>query len=410
MFPDFMKAQSSGGLGLPSFQHNDKQQQWVASERRTANLIRSLWKGAGEQQRNDPAFLCLLVQCGWTNAGHKSGGESIRLWRNRNIADYLKAPYASDEQLARSLQAHFRSMSFSKYLSMLGDRTGIALYRNTYRSATLKFLKRHTGKVARAFEQVSTASANVDDKIRRVATLIESLGKISAAGRHVSPFNGLTPALSCLDPQHKFPIMNQRTRRLLRSIGMKADGQGVVALSKLIGPTYDIKDARELDVYASTEKFPKPKRHIGNNGSADGFKDVGLKSEINSFAQITAKKTVITKLHNKLINDFRTYLLWRYNIAPKEDRFDALVFDWKKGRDLLIEAKTASEGASGRAQIRQAIGQLYDYRFTFMATNNVDLAVLLLKEPTAHVKNLLASLGIELLWFKGKGLLGTISL
>jgi hypothetical protein len=76
----------------------------------------------------------------------------------------------------------------------------------------------------------------------------------------------------------------------------------------------------------------------------------------------------------------------------------------------LIEAKTASEGASGRAQIRQAIGQLYDYRFMFMPKNNVDLAVLLPKEPSAHVQRLLDSLGIEVLWFKGKALMGTIHL
>jgi hypothetical protein len=405
-----MKEQSSGGLRLPSFQRNQKQQHWVAAERRTAKLIRSLWTGAGQQERNDPAFLCLLVQCGWTNAGHKSGGKSIRLWRNRKIADYLKVPYATDEQLARSLQARFKPISFSKCLSMLGERTGIALYRNTYRSATLRFLRQHSAVVALAFKRVSTYSANADEKIREVATLIESLGEISASGRHVSPFNGLTPVLSCLDPQRKFPIMNQRTRRLLLSIGMYANSEGIVALSKLICPAYDIKDARELDVYASTEGFPKLKTHFAHNGSANEFKDVGVKSEINSFAEITAKKTVITKLHNKLINDLRNYLLWRYKIAPKEDRFDALVFDWKKGRDLLIEAKTASEGPSGRAQIRQAIGQLYDYRLTHMPNENVDLAVLLRKEPGVHVKTLLDSLGIELLWFKGNALLGTISL
>jgi hypothetical protein len=77
---------------------------------------------------------------------------------------------------------------------------------------------------------------------------------------------------------------------------------------------------------------------------------------------------------------------------------------------LLIEAKTASEGSAGRSQVRQAIGQLYDYRFTHMPKNKVDLAVLLRKEPSAHVQRLLASLGIELLWFKGKALNGTIQL
>lgn len=401
---------SSGGLKLPKFQRNKRQQQWIASERRTANLIRSLWEAAGQRQRNDAAFLCLLVQCGWTNAHGKNGGESIRLWRNRKIADYLKAPYAPDEALAQSLQARFRSIPLSKCLSLVAERTGIALYRYPYRSATLKFIRQHSGAIALAFKKVSTNSGNVFEKVRNVATLIETLGKISASGRHVSAFNGLTPVLSCLDPQHKFPIMNQRTRPLLRSIRQSADKEGIVALSKLIGPSYGIKDARELDVYANTVRVPKPKPPLFVVGSASGFRDVGVKSEVNGFAQITAKKTVITKLHNELTNDLRDYLLVHYKIAPKEDRFDALVLNWKKGRKLLIEAKTASEGPSGRAQIRQAIGQLYDYRFTFMPKDKVDLAVLLRKEPIVDVKKLLDSLGIELLWFKGNSLKGTISL
>ena len=141
----------------------------------------------------------------------------------------------------------------------------------------------------------------------------------------------------------------------------------------------------------------------------DAFKDGGLKSEINSMAQIAAKRTTIKKLHNKLINRLNHYLLWR-QITAKESKFDALVVGWKHGRDLLIEGKTASEGPAGRSQVRQAIGQLYDYRFTHMPKNEVDLAVLLGKEPSRHVQRLLASLGIELLWFKGKALKGTIQL
>ncbi len=406
-----MAEQPNGSLGLPKFRRNKKQQSWVASERRTAKLIQSLWRAAGVKQRADPAFLCLLVQCGWTNAGRKNNGESIRLWRNRNIADYLEIPYASgqDQQLARKLQSRFKSMSFSQCLSMLTERTGIALYRNTFRSATLDFVKEHSGEVALAFRQVSTGSPDVHKKIRKVATLIESLGEISAGGRHVSPFNGVSPVVSCLDPQRRFPIMNQRTKRLLRSIGKRADRDDAVALSELIGPNYDIRDNRELDVYANTEKFSKLKTHARRTDSADTFKDVGLKSEINSTAQIAAKNTTIKKLHNKLINRLNHYLLWRH-ITAKESKFDALVVDWKNGRDLLIEAKTASEGPAGQSQVRQAIGQLYDDRFTHMPKNKVDLAVLLGKEPSRHVQRLLASLGIELLWFKGKTLAGSIQL
>jgi hypothetical protein len=218
-----MPGQSSGGLGLPKFHRNDKQQRWVASKRRTANLIQSLWNAAGPKHRNDPAFLCLLVQCGWNTGGRKNGGDSTRRWRNHRIAEYLEVPYGSDQQLARDLRSHFKSLGSSKCLSMVRDLTGITRYYTAYHPATLKSITLHSKDIALAFRQVSTRSPDVYDKIRKVATLIESLGDISAGGHHISPFNGLTPVLSCLDPQRRFPIMNKRTRALLKRIEKKED-------------------------------------------------------------------------------------------------------------------------------------------------------------------------------------------
>ncbi len=401
-----MSGESSGGLGLPKYHRSKDQQHWVASKRRTANLIQSLWTAAGQTLRRDPAFLCLLVQCGWGNSGRR---ESTRRWRNQKIAEYLKVEYLSDEQLADDLSSRLKSLPVSKSLSLLEQQTGITDYYKAFRPATLKFVKQHADSVALAFRRVNAVSPKVTDKIREVATLIENLGDIPAARRHVSPFNGLTPVLSCLDPQCRFPIMNGRTRDLLRRIEMKPDKDGIVALFKLIGRELGVKDAYELDEYAFREQFPTLKRQAHKFDAGKSFKDVGFKSEIISIAQIAAKKATVAKLHNKLINCLNDYLLWR-QMTAKESKFDALVVRWKKGRDLLIEAKTASEGPAGRSQVRQAIGQLYDYRFTYMPRNDVDLAILLQKEPSAHVQKLLASLGIELLWFKGKALKGTIQL
>jgi hypothetical protein len=45
-----------------------------------------------------------------------------------------------------------------------------------------------------------------------------------------------------------------------------------------------------------------------------------------------------------------------------------------------------------------------------MRNKNVDLALLLSKQPNSDVQKLLSSLGIELLWFNGKKLVGTIHL
>ncbi|MGO9323533.1 MAG: hypothetical protein ACLP07_03145 [Terracidiphilus sp.] len=398
-----------GGLCLPKFRRNAKQRGWIASERRSSNLIRALWNAAGQNQRSDPAFLRLLVQLGWTNRG---GGDASRHWRNRKLAEYLQVPYASEQKLMEGLHSKFRSISSKHWQAMLEMRTGIALYYTAYRPATLSFVTRHSGAIAVAFKQVSTHAANIHEKVRRVAHLIESLGKIRAAGKLIDPFKGLTPVLSCLDPQCRFPMMNKRTRDLLACIGEKSNEEGIVALSKLIGSGYGIRDARDLDVYANTETFPKLRTHLANQRTkSDDFRDIGLKSEINSLAQIAARRTTIRKLHNKLTNRLRDYLLWRH-VTPKESRFDAFVIGWRGDRDLLIEAKTASDGTTGRSQIRQAIGQLYDYRFTSLHAKEktVDLAVLLPKEPHGDIKTLLNSLGIELLWFKRKNLTGTIQL
>ena len=219
-----MPGQSSGGLGLPKFQRNERQKKWVASERKTSNLIQLLWKAAGQGQRGDPAFLCLLVQCGWNTGGRKSGGDSTRRWRNQKIAEYLNVHYVSDEQLAQDLHSQFKSLGSSrKCFSIVRERTGIALYYKPYYPATLEFIKQHSGAIALAFKRVSVRSADVFGKVRRVATLIESLGEFDAAGKTVSPFKGLTPSLSCLDPQRRFPIMNKRTSSLLRGIKKNAD-------------------------------------------------------------------------------------------------------------------------------------------------------------------------------------------
>jgi len=290
------------------------------------------------------------------------------------------------------------------------SHTGITRYYGSLRGVTITFVHKHSGAIARAFELVSSRRIPAINKVRRVVDSIAGLGEISVNGKKVSPLNGLTPALACLDPLRKFPIMNRRTQRLLKAIGERQDSEGAVTLSKLIG-LYGVKNSFDLDVYSQTEDFSKVERRIPRTRqSQEEYRDLGLKSELSSFARIVANRIRIRRLHNRLTRRLRDYLLWRH-ITAKEDRFDALVQNWRPGRHLLIEAKTTAVGPSGRAQIRQAIGQLFDYRFSYFKTHEkVDLAVLLPSEPPANVRSLLSSLGIELLWFERRQLRGSISL
>jgi hypothetical protein len=71
---------------------------------------------------------------------------------------------------------------------------------------------------------------------------------------------------------------------------------------------------------------------------------------------------------------------------------------WVESRSALIEAKNSD----GRDEVRQAIGQLYDYR-RFHDPPPAHLAVLLPHKPNADRLALLRSAGVEAIWQHGTG-------
>jgi len=345
------------------------------------------------------------VGCGWVNRSKDK--QSTREWRNRRIADYLRVQYQSIDQLAEDLSSAFPRLGRPK--SYLQLNTGITNYHPPYRPAALRFVEQHSERISAAFRLVSSTRGKNDRRIRGAVEILLKLGPIHTLGRRVLPINPLTPVIACLDAAKAFPLMGGKTARLLGAIGKRPDADGAVALSHLIGH-HGIRTSFDLDVYAATSKFKPLRMRRTRILPSSEFRDVGLKSEIDSMARIAAARRQIRKRHNALTNRLRDYLTWRYTFL--EDQFDGLIPDWKPGRKLLIEAKTRSDGPIGRTQIRQAIGQLFDYRHRFFAKEKrqVDLAVLLPVEPSSDVQSLLASLDIGIMWFKGGKLEGTIKL
>lgn len=221
--------------------------------------------------------------------------------------------------------------------------------------------------------------------------------------------NGLTPALACIDVNRRFPVVNAQTKRLLSTIGEKPDKGGILSLIQLIGQK-GIRDSFDLDVYAMTyRKQFKPQRT--RRKLLPKSREIDVKSEEASYAYYTKNKTTIRREHNKLINKFKRALnKWKYRL--EESDYDVFIHKWKGQRDLLIEAKTATAGNTGRAQLRQAIGQLFDYRWSHFRkkVNTVDIALLTPTKPNVEILVLLRSLKIEALWFKGKKLDGTVNI
>lgn len=403
-----MRAQNLGRdklLKFPEFRPNQYERDWVLGELQTARVIRMLWTNTAARDRSDPNFLAVLTRFSWINQA-ESDGESTRLWRNRHLAAWVDSS-AEGSELARALSSRTR-LSLTEARRIIGTSTGISHYYTALRPGALRAIRRHTGTIHSALEQVAQKSPDAVKKVGEVAAAIVALPPFRGpAGRSGSLLNALTPLVACLDPQRRFPIMNHRTERLLRALGRTHDVNGAMALAGLIGQ-HNLRHSFALDVYAASgrRKFPPAQRKTHIHAQ----RPVGRKDEEEGYARLSKKRIRVRRLHNALVNRFVRAVEWKYRLLESE--FDVVLDKWRGNRKLLVEAKTATNGPAGRTQLRQAIGQLHDYRWRAFPdkASKVDLALLVPNRPEDEVISLLRSVGIEALWFDRTVLKGTVPL
>lgn len=137
----------------------------------------------------------------------------------------------------------------------------------------------------------------------------------------------------------------------------------------------------------------------GNEVEATAGRPVGERAEA-SIRTVLARRTIeISRKHNSLTNAFRKAFKRKFKLS--EGKYDILVQKWRASRWLLIEAKSHVNNGIGRHQVREAIGQLYDYRMLLekKGHKNVDLALLVPEPPIEEIRELVHHrLGIELIW------------
>jgi hypothetical protein len=392
-------------LKFPAFRPNQYEQGWVDSELETARIVRALWTSTPKNQRTNPEFLAVLTRFGWINQS-QGDGESTRLWHNRHLAHWLKTDPSDEIALAQALASR-TNLLVAQARRVINTSAGITLYHTPLRPGALRAIRRHADKIHEAFNDVSERSTDVIKKVGQVATMLFELPTFKAPRGRGSLVNALTPVVACLDPQRRFPIMNQRTKKLMREYGIKNDPEGAMALARLIGQ-YNLRHAFDLDVYASSDKRKTPGARKRSRVRAQ--RPVGWKDEEDGYAILSKQKIRIRRIHNALVNRFARAVEWKFRML--ESDFDVVLEEWRGNRKLLVEAKTGTDGPAGRAQLRQAIGQLHDYRWRAFPSDakSVDLALLVPSRPDKKDIDLLKSVHIETLWFDKKALRGTISL
>lgn len=350
-----------------------------------------------------------MVTCGWTNARNEHEWEATRIWRNRNVARYLGIDYTNDSQLADALSSAFPTLKNAH--DLISETTGITHFYKAFRTETLKRVRRDSEKIWQACETAAAQGLKAPEKISRAYQILDGLGDVVVSGKRMRLTNGLSPLIASLDPNRGIPIINSKTRKLLRHLGFKSDTEGALALSGLIG-SKGIRHSFDLDVYANTGTFPARSRSRKQDSSRRQIRELGLKSELRSTAHLAKQTRSIMKRHNELTNQFLAYVRMRYYEAQEAD-FDAFLPYWKDKEHVLVEAKTAATGPVGRTQVRQGIGQLFDYQHTHRSDfpeGKVRLALLLPSEPPVDISELLRSLKIEVLWFESSILRGTIKI
>ncbi len=381
---------------------------WVKHEIRTANILSTIWKSASHDEKNNPDFIFLLIQLSWCNTVNGKYSKSTIEWHNKAIAKYFNYNYVSKNHIVKCIIKHWPTIIEDHAKNILENVYGITHYYRAYRTIAKQYIKRNIKNISRIFFLVSRKTKNPSEKIKKIMKIADNLPLLKTPRNSKSSIlNALTPALACLDPNYRFPIMNQKTDKLLHIINKINNIEGAVELSKLIKQNKRIRNSFELDVYSQNEKLPKIQhKKVPIKKMKTRF--IGFKSEENSIRNLKRRSIVVRKLHNKLIAKFKEILKWCTPL--QEADFDILIPNYKRDRILLIEVKSSSVGSGGRLQIRQAIGQLFDYRhqcFPYIR-NKVDLAILLPSKPMDDILLLLKSIRIHVLWFKNNKLCGTI--
>lgn len=230
---------------------------WIANEKRAATAIRLLWDYSSTADRRDPEFLCLLASFAWVNGTH-GPDDASRRWRNKNLAAWIGLNGNVTDATLKAALVRKLGLSVGQAHWLVSSILGFSHYYKVFRTAFARHVSRHRDKIATVFDLVSRPSAQPSQKVYAAARQLLAIPRFKVPRGRSSVINALSPALACLDPDQRFPIMNQRTKEVLSQLGRKPDADGARALSEIVG-TRGIATAFHLDVYSQfySDKFAK---------------------------------------------------------------------------------------------------------------------------------------------------------
>ncbi len=370
-----------------------------ANEKATSRLVTYCYAERCSRGRLTPEKVHALCKLTWLPSLQKNKLPALwSLWDRTDDFSVVE----SARELAR--------MEFSPRLVQLASATtGFVNYYHAYRNSSIKWISRNFKVIAQIVRDASRLATDADaasmaqqiDDLPGVPKPTSRDGKGTAASI-------LTPLVACLDPRHRFPIVNRANhvvalqRRLAVTSGTLVEQ--CAALTDLIG-RFGMEDALMIDVASNRLSTLRQLQSTAsfNSKVRESRKPMTKKDE--SGYEIPPRKEISegTRLHNKMTNALTSMCKREgYIVLEGKDpyNFDMLLEDIRRAKKpLLIEAKSSIR----RSDLRLAIGQLLDYKRGFASVSGLDMAILLPRKPSKDDLQLLDSVDIDALWFMEKG-------
>lgn len=353
----------------------------------TAALVKDCYHTKCLGNSLTPSKLYALCQLTWHDRLPRTREQ--RKWKALWVIGDNKGEYPNIESADE-----FGKCGFSPESIVLAKNdTGFVGLYAAFRNSSYDWIVKHFDSLAPLVHKVAWLESDV--AARKIFEQIEKLDGIprpNSKGGKLKPASLLTPLFACLDPRLRFPIINKN--------------DAVIKLHKRLGITYaSLPD--KFDVLIREMK----RSRIGNalmldvcNSDVVGSRIpskratkkriLNVKSEDDVSILLKQRTIKIRHLHNKMTNGLRE-LCKSEGLEIGQQFYDALISNYDKGCDLLIEAKSSMD----RASLRLAVGQLLDYRRSLARGAVTDLAVLLPRKPEKDAISYLSDIGIYAIWF-----------
>lgn len=385
---------------------------WANRQRRSNYLARTVAKYLFAQPNVNATQLYGLSKLSWITDSYEGNNasyiKSCKIPALENIFNKNYQPFSLEvisEDIAKIL-------GDKHIIELIQQDTGFTNFYKAYRNSVLNWLESNIDVLLPMYKAAFNAKDDKDRKnlVREIAFL-PGIPKANNPSQLMKPEYFLTPTFFMLDREIKFPLINgnKGVKSLLRAL--EVHGSDLVTQYDSMVSLYGkagIKDAADLDQvgldlpdFITTGKKEATKILLQDKNTSDGS-ELPLKDESDVEAIRKAGTIKQRRIHNQLTNKLK-YALSNFTLLEgcnKSNMFDVLVKDCLEKNDLLIEVKSSIEIAN----IRMAVGQLFNYWFKLKGNLPPHLAILLPERPEDECLSFLEWMGVGLMWFEGNQL------